>query len=71
LLEEGKRSKLNFEQNNHQKKFRLLLEWRTNGVEFSGWSENYIALNQDNFVLDEGQQIQPGSIVTWTYRFIQ
>ncbi len=71
LLEEGKRSKLNFEQKNHKNTFRLLLEWRTNGVEFSGWSENYIALNQDNFVPDEGQQIQPGSIVTGTYRFIQ
>lgn len=68
LLEAGKIAKADFETRNAGKKFRLLLEGRTDGEKFAGWSENYIALDQDNFVPDPGQVLVRGNVVTGTYR---
>lgn len=61
-------AKVEFEKQNDKVVFQLLLEGRTNGVEFSGWSENYIALNQENFVPDPAQIIKSGNIISGIYR---
>lgn len=68
LLEMGKVAKIEFEKQNDGAVFQLLLEGRTNGIEFSGWSENYIALSQENFVPYPAQIIKSGNIISGIYR---
>ncbi len=67
LLRAGKIAKEAFLQQNQGKYFELLLEGKTAGDQFSGLSQNYIELNEKNFVPDRGQVISRGRIIRGIY----
>ncbi|MDD2516298.1 MAG: MiaB/RimO family radical SAM methylthiotransferase, partial [Candidatus Gracilibacteria bacterium] len=57
--------RFDFKKSNVGKKLKLLVE-KVNGDKFSGWSENYIELNETNF-LSEEKDFKKGNIVDGIY----
>ena len=63
LIGLGDRMKTEFLGQNKGKHLKLLLEGRTAGERFSGWSENYIALDESNFIPDSGSVVERGRVI--------
>lgn len=53
---------------NNWKTLKILVEKNSNWL-FSGWSENYIALNQNNFIPFKNHEIKHWNIVGWIFHF--
>lgn len=68
LLKAGEIAKKRFLKDNSGSRFELLLEGQPTKDRFSGWSENYIALDETNFVPDEGGIFKRGNVVGGAYK---
>lgn len=62
IIQSGERVKEALFQQSIGTKLAVLVE-KTHGNTFSGWTQNYIAANQENFVADEGQEIKRGEVI--------
>lgn len=69
LLSEAEAVREAFLKRHDGKELELLPEGSPREGEFSGWSENHIALSEKNFVPNPGQKLQKGLPIRGTYRY--
>lgn len=67
LLEHGEQEKIQFALAEQGKTLRVLIEKEGPTWSFSGWSENYIACNEHNFIPEDGQILRRGSVILGRY----
>ena len=67
LLEHGEQQKKNFTNGEVWKTLKVLIEKLNTNWSFSGWSENYLACNEKNFIPDKWQTIARWKIVSGKY----
>jgi tRNA A37 methylthiotransferase MiaB len=69
LLHAGEEVFEDFAQENIGKELHVLIE-KTDGIHFSGWSENYLFCSEENFELFSDQKIGKGEVIRGIYTSI-
>lgn len=68
LIASGKQQTKQFSQSEIRKTLKVLIEKCDMNGNFSGWSENYLACSQENFLPHKNQKIQRWSVIFGEYR---
>lgn len=64
ILNLGEKIRNEFIQSQKWKEFNVLVE-KISKEKFEGWSENYIEINEKNFIIKKGE-VKKNTIITWT-----